>query len=66
MARARDRLKAVILKDRERQTYMIVCERLRDQSRFVEYTTTPREAVRLLRNTSPKHYRPLYIVRLKA
>ncbi len=56
----------MILKDRERQTYMIVCERLRDQSRFVEYTTTPREAVRLLRNTSPEHYRPLYIVRLKA
>ena len=55
----------MILKDAERQNLMIVCERKLDGSRFNHFTTTSREAIRLLRNTSPGFYKPLYLVRVK-
>jgi hypothetical protein len=55
----------MILKDAERQTVMIVCERKCDGSRFHHWTMTSKEAVRLLRNTSPDFYRPLYLVRIR-
>ena len=54
----------MILKDAEPKSTWIVCER-RDGSRFNHYTSTTREAIRLLRTTSPNHYRPLYLVRVK-
>jgi hypothetical protein len=54
-----------ILKDAERQNVMIVCERREDGSRFVHYTTASQEALRLLKTTSPDHYRPLYLIRVR-
>jgi hypothetical protein len=53
----------MILKQAERQTIVVVCER-RDGSRFNHFTMTSKEAVRLLRNTSPGFYRPLYLIRV--
>lgn len=53
----------MILKQAERQTIIVVCERS-DGSRFNHFTMTSREAVRLLKNTSPGHYRPLYLIRI--
>lgn len=55
----------MILKSFERPSYLIVCERLEDKSRFFEATLTPDEALRLLLRTSPKYYRPLYLIRIK-
>jgi hypothetical protein len=54
----------MILKDAERQTIIVICERAYDGSRFTHYTATSKEAVRLLKTTSPDFYRPLYLVRV--
>ena len=55
----------MILKAAEQQNVMIICERKYDGSRFTHYTSSWREALRLLRDTSPNHYRPLYLIRVK-
>jgi hypothetical protein len=55
----------VILKQAEQQNIIIVCERKADGSRFNHLTASSKEAIRLLRNTSPDFYRPLYLIRIK-
>lgn len=55
----------MILKQAERDRIMIVCERLEDGSRFMHYTATTVEALRMLRALGVGFYRPLYLVRVK-
>jgi hypothetical protein len=54
----------MILKDAERAKCVIVCQRA-DGTRFQHFTNTSKEAIRLLKNTPPGHYRPLYLLRVK-
>lgn len=55
----------MIIRQAERDRIMIVCERLEDGSRFIHYTSTSVEALRILRALGAGHYRPLYLIRVK-